>query len=249
MSDDLMRLSDLTPIYARFYKVSPHEAAYALYELIERLNSEYGVNRCIPHAVNIVFWVGCLGSPKRSPRTHVIYFQELSKYFYDLFCSPHKDDKNTLSCYCEEAQQSLNVPASVVYFSRSTLYEWILKAGFEAPDFLLGASLIGKSNKGKRGGELNEQELGTIIKIVNGLVDVVKAVDKAHRESPADYDSKARLNNIKRYAYMLSNPPRKNFDICSTLISLSEEAGVDMPSYHGTLRKYMGVQSKPNKKT
>jgi hypothetical protein len=44
MSDDLMRLSDLVLAYARFYKVSSHEAAYALYELIEGLYVEYGVS-------------------------------------------------------------------------------------------------------------------------------------------------------------------------------------------------------------
>lgn len=242
-----MRLCDLVPRYARFHKISPQEAAYALYELIERLYVEYGVNRFIPNSINDVFWVGRFGSSKRSPRAHVIYFQELSKYFYDLFFLPNKDYKNTLSCYCEEAQQSINVPDALVWFSRSALSEWILNAGIEDPDFLLSANLVGKGKTISDGG-LNEQELGTVIKIVNGLVDVIKAVDKAHRESPTDYDDKVRSSNIKRYTYTLNNPPRKNSDVCSTLIALAEEAGVDMPSYHGTMRKYMGVQSKSDTK-
>ena len=97
MSDDFMRLCDLVPRYARFHKISPQEAAYALYELIERLYVEYGVNRFLPNSVNDVFWVGCFGGHDRSPRTHVIYFQELSKYFYELFCSLTKCDKNNLA--------------------------------------------------------------------------------------------------------------------------------------------------------
>ncbi|MDZ5738337.1 hypothetical protein [Pseudomonas asiatica] len=247
MSDDFMRLCDLVPRYARFHKISPQEAAYALYELIERLYVEYGVNRFLPHSVNDVFWVGCFGSHDRSPRTHVIYFQELSKYFYELFCSPSRGDKNKLSCYCEEAQRSIDVPDSVIYFSGSVLVEWILNAGFESPDFLLSTNLAEKA-KGRSDGGLNEQELGTVIKIVNGLVDIIKAVDKAHRESPTNYDDKVSSSNIKRYACTLSNPPRKNSDVCSTLIALAEEAGVDMPSYHGTMRKYMGIQSKSDTK-
>lgn len=62
MSDDSMRLSDLAPMYARFYKVSPQEAAYALYELIERLYIEYGVNRFSPYSINNFFGLGLLES-------------------------------------------------------------------------------------------------------------------------------------------------------------------------------------------
>lgn len=247
VSDDSMRLSDLAPMYARFYKVSPQEAAYALYELIERLYIEYGVNRFSPCSVNNIFWVGSVGNYKRSARTHVIYFQELSRYFYNIFCSPPRNDNSNLDCYCEDVRQSISVPASVVYFSRSALSEWILNAGFESPDFIVSDKSTEKRNKAG-GDEFSQQELGSIIKVMKGLLEVVKAVDKAHREPPSDYDGVRRANKIKSYAYMFNNPPRENFDVCSHLILLAEEAGIDMLSCHKTFRKYMGIGPRSNKK-
>lgn len=248
MSDDSMRLSDLAPMYARFYKVSPQEAAYALYELIERLYIEYGVNRFSPYSINNFFWVGSVGSYKRSPRTHVIYFQELSRYFYDIFSLPQQDDKNNLDCYCEDAQQSIKVPASVVYFSRSALSEWILNAGIESPDFMISEKLAGKGNKAGGADEFSRQELGSIVKVMKGLLEIIKAVDKAHREPPKDYHGENRAQRIKNLANLFNNPPRDGFDVCSHLILLAQEAEVDMLSCHKTFRKYMGIGPKNGKK-
>lgn len=245
MSDDLMRLSDLVPAYARFYKVSSHEAAYALYELIQRLYFEYGVNRSSPNSINDIFWVGNVAGSERSTKLHSLYFQTLSEYFYDLFDPSFENKKDILCCYFEYSEKLINIPASVVCFSRVALSEWVVGAGFEVPQFIL----IGDTKKvGKGQGDdgFNEYELGTISKFVNGLVDIIKAVDQAYREPPADYHGKRRADSIKSYAYMLSNPPRTNSDIYKNLISLAEEAGVDIPT-HKTLKKYMRNQSKTNK--
>lgn len=206
--------------------------------MIEGLYVEHGVNRFRPNSVNDIFWVGSFVGFERSPTSYVLYFQSLSKYFYDLFDSPSEYKKDTLSCYCENSQQSVNIPAKIVCFSRLALFEWVVGVGFKAPEFILADAVIKDADKGKSDNGLGEHELGTISKIMNGLLDTIKAVDQAHREPPADYNGKKRADSIRSYAYMLTKPPRKNFDIYNALISLAEEAGVDMPT-HKTLRKYM----------
>lgn len=82
---------------------------------------------------------------------------------------------------------------------------------------------------------------------MNGLVDLIKEVDKAHREPPTDSFGRKRAEKIKIHASRLNNPPRKNFDMYSALISFAEDAEVDIPTDHQTLRKYMRAQSKPNR--
>ncbi|MGX0954484.1 hypothetical protein AB7M18_000612 [Pseudomonas viridiflava] len=243
MNNDLMRLSDLVPAYSRFHKVSDQEAAYALHELIEELYVEHGVNRFRPNSINDIFWVGSLGGFERSTRLCMLYFQSLSKYFYDLFESSSVDQKDLLSCYSEFSQQSVNIPAKVVCFSRVALFEWIVDAGFKAPQFILAGD-VNKVGEVKGGDGFSEKELGSISRLMNGLVDIIKAVDQAHREPPANYHGKMPADNIKGYAYMLSNPPRQNSDVYNILISLAEEAGVDIPT-DKTLKKYMRKQPKP----
>lgn len=194
--------------------------------------------------INDIFWVGSLGGFERSSRLHVLYFQSLSKYFYNIFDFSSEDQEDIVSCYCESSQQTVSIPAKVVCFSRASLLEWVVGAGFEFPAFVLSGNLITTVGNVNKDGGFNQKELGTISKVMSGLVDIIKAVDKAHRESPTDYHGKKRAENIKRYADMFSNPPRANFDMYSALISLAEEVGIDMPTDHQTLRKYMGAHPK-----
>lgn len=240
MNDDFMRLSDLVPAYVRCYKVSPQEAAYALHELIEELYVEYGVNRWRPNAVNNFFWVGKAGSAKRSPRSYVFYFQLLSKYFYDLFDSPAEIDKSLVNCYCEDDQQSKNIPASFVFFSKAALSKWIVDAGIEVPDFLL-VGIAGREGNGEQS-EFKTKELNSISLIVNGLISLIKEVDKAHAEQPLDDAARRRASSIKHRASKLRSS-RKNFDLGSAVLSLADAAEIDMPKTQKTLRKYMGDNS------
>lgn len=246
MNDDVIRLSDLVPKYASYYKVSPQEAAYALHELIVGLYSEYHVKREEMVVPDHIFWVGRVGCSQRSPKSYKLFFNGLIEYFNSLFNSPPETDSGLVRCYCVSESDAKDIPAGIVCLSRAALGEWILEAGIETPEFILSSNASESAKKDKRASELKEQELGTISKIMNGLVDLIKEVDKVHRELPTDYDGKKRADKIKSHACRLNNPPRRNFDVYSALISLAEDAGVDIPTDHQTLRKYMRAQSKSN---
>lgn len=249
MNDDVIRLSDLVPEYARRYKVSPQEAAYALHELIVSLYSEYHVKRAEMVIPDHIFWVGRAGNSQRSAKIYKLFFNGFTEYFNNI-CNPLPETGNGLvRCYCESDSDPKDIPAGIVYLSRAALSEWILDAGIEPPEFISSSNAGEISEKDKSGSGFKEQELGTISKIMNGLVDLIKEVDKAHREPPTDYDGKKRADQIKTHASRLNNPPRKKFDVYSALISFAEDAGVDMPKDHQTLRRYMRAQSKPNSET
>lgn len=241
MSYDVIRLSDLVPKYASHYKVSAQEAAFALHELVVSLYSEYHVKRGEMVVPDHIFWVGRVGCSQRSLKTYKLFFNGLIDYFNNLFSPPPETDSGLVRCYCVSESDAKDIPAGIVYLSRLALGEWVLEAGIEALEFILG----GNTKIDKKMSGLKEQELGTINKIMNGLVELIKEVDKAHRELPTDYDGKRRADEIKAHASRLNNPPRKNFDVYSALISLAEDAGVDIPTDHQTLRKYMRAQSVP----
>ncbi|AOE87965.1 hypothetical protein [Pseudomonas sp. TCU-HL1] len=242
MNNDVMRLSDLVPEYARHYRVSPQEAAHALHELIEELYIEHGEKRGNRSSLNDIFWVGMAGFPQRSARAYSFYFELLSKYFYDSCDAPSSANNGLVNCYSRDDEQFKDIPASVIYFTRSSLNEWIIDAGITPPGFILSSNACDQPKEDKRGSELKTIELGTISKIMNGLVNLIKEVDKAHRERPADRDGKKRIESILSAASRLHSP-RENFDLYSAVISLAEDAGVDMPKDHKTLRKYMRAQS------
>lgn len=244
MSGDLMRLSDLVPEYVRCCKVSTQEAAHALHELIEELHVEHGVNRWRPDSINNIFWVGRSGGPKRTSRSYVFYFQLLSKYFYNIFESPLEIDKSLVNCYCDDDQQSRNIPASVVFFSKAAFGEWILDAGIEVPSFLAGGITSRETEIDDERKAFQTKELNSISLIINGLINLIKEVDRAHSQQSLDDAGRRRADAIKRGASRLNNPSRKNLDLCSALISLAEDAGVDMPKDRKTLRRYMLAQSK-----
>ncbi|WP_313037062.1 hypothetical protein [Stutzerimonas nitrititolerans] len=243
MNADAVRLSDVVPKYALYYKTSPQEAAYALHELIVDLYSEYHVKREQMVVPDHVFWVGRVGASQRPTKTYKLFFNGLIEYFNRL-CSPPADANNSLvRCYCVSDSDPKDIPAGMVYLSRAALSQWTLEAGIEPPEWLLNGNSGARAKKAKKEVEFNEQERGTISKVMNALVDLIKEVDKAHREIPDGYDRKRRADKIKHHTSMLNNPPRKNFDVYSALIRLAEEAGVDIPADHKTLRKYMCPQS------
>lgn len=247
MSDDVIRLSDLVPEFARRYNVSLPDAAYALHELFTELNTNHHSrqpNKAIPDQV---IWVGRVGSPTRMAKPYKLYFFAISEYFNDLLNSNYNPESIFVQCLITgEKSDTKDIPAGIVYLSRTALSEWVLDAGIEPPELILNSNAGEISEKDKSGSGFKEQELGTISKIMNGLVDLIKEIDKAHRELPTNYDDKKRADKIKTHAARLNNPPRKKFDVYSALISFAEDAAVDMPADHQTLRKYMRAQSKSN---
>ncbi|HUE91870.1 hypothetical protein [Pseudomonas sp.] len=247
MNDDVMRLSDLVPEYARRYKVSLSDAAYELHELFIELNTDHHLKQPFKAIPDQVVWVGRVGSPTRTAKPYKLYFSTLAEYLNDFIDSNCNSESKFVRClYAGEHIDAKDIPSGIIYLSKSALGEWILDAGIELPEFILSSSAGERSEKDKSGSGFKEQELGTISKIMSGLVELIKEVDKAHREPPTDYDGKKRADKIKTHASRLNNPPRKKFDVYSALISFAEDAGVDIPTDHQTLRKYMRAQSKPN---
>lgn len=247
MNDDVMRLSDLVPEYSRHYKVSLTDAAYALHEFFNELNTDHHSKQPYKAIPDQIIWVGRIGSPTRTTKPYKLYFSALVEYFNDLINPNHNSESKLVQCLMTgEQSDTKDIPAGSVYLSRAALSEWVLEAGIEPPEFILISNSGETPEKNKSESELKEQERGTIRKIMNGLVDLIKEVDKAHREPPTDYNGKKRADKIKAHASRLSNPPRKNSDVYSALILFAEDAGVDMSKDHQTLRRYMRAQSKPN---
>lgn len=243
MSDDFMRLSDLIPAYIRHFKTSSSEAGHALHELIEELHIEYAEKQWKPNSINEYFWVGRASSPKRATRHHGLYFQTLSEYFSNFYDLSSGKDQSLVECIVEGDAGFTYIPASVIYFSRSALQEWILDAGIEFPVFIFNGCVEKKADKGGEGG-LMQIELGSVSKILNGLVEIIKEVDKAYRDVPADYEGKKRADRIKSHAYRLRNPPRKNANECTALIAFAEEVGVKFVLDRTTLARYMNGESR-----
>lgn len=245
MNDDVMRLSDLVPEYARYYKVDPQDAAYELHEIFVELDAHHHSKQPYKAIPDQVIWVGRVGNPARSTKVYKLYFSVLAEYFNDLISSSGNVEPKLVRClYAGERTDSKDIPAGIVYLSRAALNQWAIDAGIEPPELLSSSNAGETIPKDKKGSELNEQERGTISKIMNGLVDLMKEVDKAHCEPSIDYNSKRRADKIKSHVSLLNSPPRKNFDVYSALIRLAEDAGVDMPADHQTLRRYMRAQSK-----
>lgn len=239
MNNELIRLSDLVPDYARYHNVSFHEAAYSLHELMEDLWVEYSVLRRIDQLPERLFWVGRVSSEKPSNRGYELDYDALLGYFKGLRESLPGTGSSLIKCFCNAVRDYKDIPVSAVYSSRAALGKWILDAGIEAPNFILDGHADKQAREDNEGGELQVKELNSIGLIINGLINLIKEVDKAHAEQVLDEAAGKRADTIKRRALGLRSQ-RKNFDLCSAILSLADVAGVDMPKSHKTVRKYMG---------
>lgn len=235
MNDELIRLSDLVPEYARYHEVSTQEAAYDLNELIEELYREYAVRlgRSMP---DNIFWVGGAKSSKRSSKGYELDFGGLRRYFKSLVDSPETGSP-LFNCFCRAERDYASIPAGVVYFSKSALVEWILSAGIEPPDFILGGNEGECIEGSEETDELIEKEWVSIRKIISGLIELIREVHNSHAEPALGEEARKRAETIIRRASRL-NPVRKNFDPYPVIISLAEVAGVDMPKSPKTLKRY-----------
>ncbi|MBC3957117.1 hypothetical protein [Pseudomonas triticifolii] len=238
MSDDLIRLSDLLPAYARYHALSLPEAAFGLQELIGEVCIEYMLRRedILPKQL---FWVGRVVSSEVSIRGYELDEEGLLSYFEGL-CNPLPGvDSNFIQCFCCSVNKRVCIPASIVYSSRETLGQWIGSAGIEASDFVSSSGMGSRAEADEGKAVLQSKELNSISLIIGGLVELIKEVDKAHTDQSPDEAVKKRSETIRRRVLGLRSD-RKNFDPCTAIISLAEAAGVDMPKSHKTLKKYMG---------
>lgn len=249
MNDDLMRLSDLVPEYASYYKVRSVEAAHGLHELIEDLMMEYCEVRGERLLPTGIFWVGRGESSQRSVKFYVLSYETLSVYFKNLYDPPAGIDSSLINCYCAADVEYRNIPAGVVYLSKAAFNKWVLSAGFKPPGFMLHSNTDNGSKENEGGKGLTTKELNTIGRIINGLIGVIKEVGKAYAEQPLDDATRRRAEAIKRAVYNINNPPRENSNLPLKLIYLADDAGVEMVKDPETLKRYMGLQSRSRRGT
>lgn len=233
MNDDLMRLSDLVPEYARYYELKLIEAAFGLHELLDETLLVYLANNEKP-SIEDLFWAGRINSPQRSTKGYVVDEEALLKHLKNL-CEPQTGiDSSFINCFCHYEYTHKNIPTNIVYFSRTALSELIIKAGLEAPGFLLSDYTIEYQDTSVKRSSQAKRE-NSLKKIINGLFEIIKEVDKAHTEPTLDDKSKKRAETIKRRALELHAPREK----CAAILRIADAAGVDMPKSAKTLQQYI----------
>ena len=137
MNDDVMRLSDLVPEYARYNKVTLQDAAYALHELFIALESDHHSKQPYKAIPDQIIWVGRVGSPARSAKAYKLYFSVLAEYFNDLIDSNCNSESKFVRClYTGEHSDNKDIMPSMVYLSKSLLGQLIYDAANESLGFL-----------------------------------------------------------------------------------------------------------------
>jgi hypothetical protein len=235
-----VRLPELVSGYARHYGVEISDAAHSLHELVGELYQEYHVRQSKVALPEQVFWVGRVDSSRRSVREYTIFFNGLISYLSGLYDVLPVEGYDLIRSYCQSDQDAKDIPVNLVYVSKSAFAEWIKAAGIEVPDYLLTNDLNIISKEVAEKHLLQAKELSSIGLIINGLVSLIREVDRAHSEQPVDDRSAKRFELIKRRAAGLSSS-RKRFDLCSAILALADATDTEMPKSHKTLRKYMAI--------
>lgn len=196
MNDDVMRLSDLAPEYARYNKVTLQDAAYALHEIFVELDAHHHSRQPYKAIPDQVIWVGRVGSPARSAKVYKLYFSVLAEYFNDLIGSSGNVESKLVRClYAGERTDSKEIMPGMVYVSKSLLGKLIGEATNESHDFLFNK----ESEKDKyRFSEaeieiFQGKELVSIQGLARGLIEMIIEVDRAHRGVSAKIDPEAIL--------------------------------------------------------
>lgn len=239
MNDEVMRLSDLVPEYARHYKVSLPDAAYALHELFTELTSDYHSkqpNKAIP---NNIIWVGKAGSSMRPTKTYKIYFSGLVKYFNELIESNCNSEPNFVQClYVGEHSDTKDIPPSIIYISRPLLSDLILSTSSEPPGFLLNEApeIIPYKLGEEEIKAFQGKELVSIRALARGLIEIVVELDRAHRGLSKKTNPAAILRAASQLD--LNNKPSKWGAALADLAAAAEVE--DFRSNRRTLKKYVG---------
>lgn len=233
MTDELIRLCDLLPMYSNYHGVSLPEAAFGLHELMDEAFLAY-LGRGEELLPERLFWVGGVSSSKRSVRGYVLGHEGLIKYFKAL--SEPSGSTQFINCFCHAEYDYVNVPASIVYSSKTALSEWLKNAGVSDFSFVLDVGVSSKECGSSS--VISSKELNSISLIINGLVELIKEVDKAHTVQGIDAAAQIRADAIKRRALGVRSV-RKNFNPCMAILSLADAAQVEMPKSHKTLGKFM----------
>lgn len=165
----------------------------------------------------------------------MIDFESLSHYF-ETWARSSTAGESSLRCFCKTENEYRVIPAGTIYFSRNAMAEWIQAAAIECPGFLIRE----ESEQSARAADAIEafrgKELVSIRGLARGLIDIIVAVDRAHRGLP----DKAKAAAILRAASQL-NPNEKASKWHVALTELADAAEIeDFRGNRRTLNKYLG---------
>lgn len=234
MNDGLIRLSQFVPEHSSYHGFDSQTAAYDLQELLEALRTNYFVSSggSLPEHV---CWVGGATSSRRSSKHHMIDFESLSHYF-ETWARSSTAGESSLRCFCKTENEYRVIPAGTIYFSRNAMAEWILAASAECPGFLISEESEQSLRTADEIEAFKGKELVSIRGLARGLIDIIVAVDRAHRGLP----DKAKAAAILRAASQL-NPNEKTSKWHAALTELADTAEIeDFRGNRKTLQKYLG---------
>lgn len=239
MNDDVMRLSDLVPEYARHHKVNLQDAAFALHELFIALDADHHSKQPYKAIPEQVIWVGKVGNPARSTKTYKLYFSVLAEYFNDLIDSDCNSKSKFVRClYTGEHSDSKGIMPSMVYLSKSLLGKLIYAASNEHPGFLFNEEP--EKNSCQPSEEeikaFQGKELVSIRGLARGLIEMIIEVDRAHRGVSKKMDPESILLAAHELGQELS--PSKWYEALAALAKAVEVE--DFRSNRKTLKRYIG---------
>ncbi|EPN9799997.1 hypothetical protein ACT5AY_001464 [Pseudomonas aeruginosa] len=238
MSDDLIRLSEFVPEHARYHGLDIPTAAHDLTELIDALTHKHlgTTGKDIPP---YVCWVGGVANPHQSTKRCKPDYKNLIDYFKSWSVAPTGNSQDFLDCYSETERDYIRIPAAIVYFSRTSLLQWIQAAKLDCPGFLKGKSTEESAINTEEGCTFKGKELVTVQGLTRGLIEIIVAVDRAHRGLTDEASAAAIIRAVSQLE--LAGKASKWH---AALTELAELAGIDdFRSNRRTLRKYIGNHS------
>ena len=236
MSIEHVRLSEFVSLHALAHGTNLQAAAFDLQALIQSLTHRY-LNRSGKSIPEGLVWVGGISSPSRSAMPYEVDYSSLLGYF-EAWSKSSQQDAPLCMCYSIADREYKPIPAQCIYFDRRKLVEWISVANLVCPSFL--ADRVSSStpvvdeealaHKGK--------ELVSINGLMQGLINIIIAVDKAHRGAL----DKGHLADIKHLVVQLEGEiDEKSPNWHSTLVELADLVGADdFRRNPKTLKKYIG---------
>ncbi|MEE9103078.1 hypothetical protein VXJ36_22960 [Pseudomonas nitroreducens] len=235
MSNDLIRLSEFVPEHARYHGLDTPTAAYDLAELIDALTQRHlgTTGKGIPQHV---CWVGGIATSRQSNKRCKPDYKNLLDYFESWSNSSANISRDFLDCYSEAERDYVRIPAASVYFSRKSLKEWIQTANLAHPEFLEINHTAASKAMNEEEEAFKGKELVSIQGLTRGLIEIITAVDSAHR----GLLDKEHATAILKAASQLRESD-KTSKWHAALIDLAELAKADdFRSNRKTLLKYIG---------
>lgn len=236
MSNDHVRLSEFVSLHALAHGADLQTAAFDLQALIQSLINRY-LNRSGKSIPEGLVWVGGIASPAISAVPYEVDYSSLLGYF-EAWSKPSQPDAPLCMCYSPADREYKPIPAQCIYFERGKLVEWIAGANLACPSFLADQHLSSRPVAAEEILAHKGKELVSINGLMQGLIKIIIAVDKAHR----GVLDKSHSVDIKHLVAQLENEiDASSPDWHSTLVELADLVQADdFRRASRTLRKYIG---------